>query len=512
MFNMINKAGLHEELNIPIDIGFEGHETLILSELKNLRRLCFNYTLLKFFQTKKGKCSDFELGFYKKFDLTMPNVEQAIQKIIENEDMKQAKSVSNQLKAKSGQILKILFVYFLPIPHLRFRLLINLLFFLDEYPLTFLFKIIAEHLFPILLMEGNQDNILKFIEMMINLNKNSFFSENITEFETQKSNLIYFDRRFWKGYESNDFLEKTSLYYIKSKKDENNKDEDFTQNHSYFLQFYFKPDAKLVFKRMNTLNLQLRKHLLWIILTNNDLEHVRILIKQMITLNIDLTKNMPLKTFVSISKTFFCAFNYFTQNDKHFLNRKETKTNKLVILLQQYIVFCLDYFSQSSHFIQKLETEYSIKEFDIYKKLIENLYSMFLSFHYYLDCSIQEKFDGLLKGSKTFFSQNVKKYDLFSKNLKFIQPKFYDSQKSYTKEIKLKNLIEGCLFLIKSKVNSLIAKMYFNFQEIRRNVIFDQFEVISEKSTILFESIFDLNPLCAINFRDMLFYKKSKNK
>jgi hypothetical protein len=269
-----------------------------------------------------------------------------------------------------------------------------------------------------------------------------------------------------------------------------------------FLRQYLPFSQELVFERILKLSFFIRKYLCSVILNTDTLYHVELLVRRLVTFHPSFIRAMPLKAFISISKTFLCFLNYKVANPHCSADKVVRVTRSPGVIFEQYLDFCLSYFSSEFHYFQKSETEYSVTDAATYHKAVEDLHSVFLALHRFTDVQLKDTAFGHSVGSFSFFNRFVGKLSGVSPNLKMApKPCFFGAPRK-PPAVSIQYVLQGVLYLMKHKIDGLRARMYYNYRYVRMNAAFDSFKLKRLNPELIFDSIFEVNPVCALQLRD----------
>ena len=504
--NITCKTGFLESQNQNANVNFEGLNSIINSEIANLRRYCLNFVVLKYFIRTKGRQLGADHVLVAKNSQLMPNVMQVIRTINQNEDLTAAKNLSRQLKLKSRNIVKILCTYVLPVAHVRFPLLSCLLFLAEEFPLSFLFGMIVEHAFQQMFADSCLASVmLGFIHVMVGLNQNSTVLECDSSERISEDTLIYFKKQSWKQNDWNVLLAATEfrLTFI----DQSSSQKTLASETRALMHLFLPFSSDFMFDRILKLSFFIRKYLLCLVVSAENLSEVEMVLTRLVTWPKGHTKSMPLKLFVSISKTILCFLNYKLETGT---DRPASSWFKNCPIFEKYLTFSLEFFSHDFHFVYKNETEYSLSEFDSYDKLVIDMHSIFLALQKFSLFAFQNNNVFEKIGVSSFFNRFVGNLSGISRSLKLTPVVYYFSNVKRIEKLVVQPILHGCLFFLKNKIDSLRAKMYFNYLNIKMNPIFDDFRISNDSFKEIFENVFEVNPISAV-FLQKLCINKIEN-
>lgn len=523
LVSITSKTGLQEPVTSNLNLNFEGSESIVTTELTNLRKYCLNYVVLKYhLKTKtKNTASDVQTALRNEF--LMPNVQQAIQKIVDSGDNAPAKQLTSQLKFKSQQLIKLLFTYFLPVPNLRFRLLTNLLHLAKDFPLSFVFAMVVEYAFQAVFTDAGQaHNILSFLHMIAELNQSLYIIDNVSASRIPEENLLYFAKKNWKKTEKSPYLtnpgsaQGTNQLLVRSipppASDRLRRSSSLFQKvspwkemvseTSRFLRLYLPFSQELVFERTLKLSFFVRKYLCSLILNTDTLFHAELLVRRLITWHPSFVRAMPLKAFISISKTFFCYLNYKIANPHLGLDRSVHPPGSPGKILEVYLEFCLAYFSSDFHYFQKSDTEYSVTDASTYRKSVEDLHSIFLALIRLTDFRLKDSSFSNSCGVYSFYHRFLAKLSGISCNLNLTTRPWFIGITKRRQVLSVQYVLRGVLYLIKHKIDGLRARMYYNYLNVRVNPLFAGFKLKRQDPEAVFDTVFELNPICALRLKE----------
>jgi hypothetical protein len=528
--SITSKTGLQEPAATAINTNFEGSESIAATELANLRKYCLNYVVLKYHMRAKSHDADNNAQISRRNEFLMANVQQAIQKIVDSGDQSSAKGLLQQLKLRSQQQIKLLFSIFLPVPALRFYLLNNLLMLAKDFPLSFVFSMVIEYAFQALFTDSSQvHNILSFIHVIAELNQSMYIIDNVSSSRIPEENLIYFAKKSWKqtdslspqvptvgptppagpsnGTNGSKPSSRGSTNRPPSSKNLTIIDKDMKVRMgdaevTRFLRLYLPFSQELVFERILKLSFFVRKYLCSVIMNTDTLVHVELIIRRLVTWHPSFVRAMPLKTFISISKTFFCYLNYKITNSHVGLDRTPQPPGNPGRILEQYLEFCLYYFSSNFHYFQKSDTEYSITNAATYHKAVEDLHSLFLAMYRLSEFPLKDSAFANSIGAYSFYNRFVGKLSGISNNLRLTPRPWFMGMARRRQVLSVQYILTGVLFMFKHKIEGLMARMFYNYRYTKTNPAFASFKLTRHNPEAVFDTVFELNPIFAMRLTE----------
>ena len=495
------KTSLQDDLNSATNLNFEGSESIASGELANLRKHCFNFVVLKFYIKNKNRSDSPVHSILNKLSILTPQTQSALQKIWQDEDNSNAVKLAKQIKLKMRQTIKILLTYFMPIAYLKHYLLNSLLLIAKDYPLSFIYSMIFETIFQTMLLDFNQTTVLlNYISIILESRNNVHLLENDNKDRLSESNLIYFKNQVKNASDDKDdesLMIKAIEFDIKFRNKENS-----TEESKNLLNYFLPSIGRLVCERIIQVSFFLRKHMLYLVLNIENEIQLDSIIKQMLTNDLQFVRTLPLKAFVSISKTFFVFFNHKIENLKFNSGQTTLKDDWLGNFLELYLLFCIDFFSSDFHYFLKKETEYSVNDFESYNKIVVDLHSIFLSINRFLDAIFKSN-SGFLNMSKyNFFNRFKGSLSGISKNLNHSNKSFFTSNLKTPKDgkVNFRLCIRIVLSFLKNKIDSLRAKMFYSYKNLEMNPIYNQFKLTDADVTQCVEHLLNINPITSVLF------------
>jgi hypothetical protein len=392
-----------------------------------------------------------------------------------------------------------------------------------DFPLSFIFSMVVEYAFQAVFTDAGQaHNILSFVHMIAELNQSLYIIDNVSASRIPEENLLYFAKKNWKKADKNPYLANPGLMNVpgqlivrsiapptngrlqrsSSLLQRVSPWKEMVSETSRFLRLYLPFSQELVFERTLKLSFFVRKYLCSVIMNTDSLFHAELLVRRLVTWHPSFVRAMPLKAFISISKTFFCYLNYKIANPHMGMDKSIHPPGNPGKILEVYLEFCLAYFSSDFHYFQKSETEYSVTNASTYRKSVEDLHSLFLAILRLADFRLKDSSFTNTYGFYSFYNRFLAKLSGVSCNLNLTPRPWFIGITKRRQVLSVQYVLRGVLYLIKHKIDGLRARMYYNYLNVRMSPLFTAFKFKRQDPEAVFDTIFELNPICALRLKD----------
>lgn len=487
------------------NIQFDGSESLAVGELANLRKYCFNFVVLKFGIKNRSKKDTQVQSVLQRSPLVTPHTLMALQGLWNEEDPAVAVKMAKQFKSKVRQTIKMLLTYFMPIFRFKYHLLHGLLSIAKDYMLSVVFEMILEHLFKTLLLGCEESSILvQYLNTMLDMCRSVAVSSPHLGMVTE-DNLMHFKRRPWKAAEAKD---STAVEVRKVEfESEHSQGQSGQGEPTALLSFLLPFKSDMAFERVIKLTGFFRKNMLYLLLWTESERLVESFVVKLLTFPLKTTKAMSLKVFTSISKTFFCFFHQKINSLQLRQKHEGVDDHSPTQLMELFLQFCVDFFSAGDHFFVKKETEYSVSDFDTYHKVVQDLYSLFLTLSAFANTPFKQTTPLVSKVRQTFFNKFSASLSGVSGHLTRLSDDCWHSQryKSVQKgRMSVALMIKVVLSFIKERVDSLRAKTLFDYVQVDTGPAYQAFKMTDPEVLQSVENLLFLNPQTAVLFCSML--------
>lgn len=459
-----------------------------------IMQMAFNYKLL-YFRIKKP-------DLYSSL-----NIKPLVQEFLEdyainldpgqNPTAKTMKSALGELKKKMIHHIRILMLAFLSPLGIRINVFEFLQKLIDFFPFGFIVEEIFEYL---MLYIHSFDTKTKY--MLFN-----FINKILLKFT--KQNYLYVYERLKSqdensllylidGYYNKEAMAKFLIGYTHMSMDGISKS---VKNHFYNYILSYN-SRKFKYECINVISKFLRKSISVVLFDIENLDPFDKNVRTLCNLSIEEIKNMPLNTFISVSKLFISILEIKITLDKKDIGKQGLVADPIETFSAPFINFCIHYFSQKSHLASKHQTIYSIRDINIHKRLIDNLVMIYtkLKKMLYEYKNFPDKIQLYSCENNTYFTYKCWNVVKGNKNFNHKQTFAYQNYPDILADLSdSKAVMKAILWFIKQKTDLLRSLLYKEFKTIKIDIFNDSITIQSKDISIINE-LFKINPSTSCMF------------
>lgn len=432
-------------------------------------------------------------------------------KNIEKDERRSGLELLDQLRGKSKQLIKVLCLAFQSKTDLKYKVLIHLVELLKIFRAPFLLNDMLDLIFQSLFFENSPrfTSIISFLRVLLDDVDHLGYSHDAKH---EPVNLYLRLDKYQHENSSAQIIEFFGKNVHKKVLDGFSSacrgDLGGSYSNMDYLGFFHRDFwfnlTKFNFNRIEKVSKYLRKFFPYFILQTDGIKSVTALVQRLITWKYKLIRKMPLKTFISITKTFLT----FYEAKISYVNKqgdKSTQANDhLFSLVNQFTNFMISYFSKTEHFVYHNQTDFSLKKLDIHKKLIGDLVSIEAALKDIIGFNHKSSSDSHdLVAQKTFFNRMRTNQSRISGNYQFRRSFFENTNPIVTSKASLQNRLRGINEFIKSQANHLRSLLFSAFQYESSGEAFENHRFSTDSFQDILGSLFEVNPETALNLYTM---------
>lgn len=464
------------------------------ADFDKLMNMALNYKLL-YFKMKKP-------DIYTNLNLSPINSEFILEYVtsldprqITNEKI--VKASVKDLKKKMLHQIRILMLAFLSPVTIRVELFAFFQKFIDFFAFGFVVEEILEYLTLYLHSFDSRTKYMLFDFISKILER--FTSENyLYVYERIKNqnddSLLYFIDEYYNKDVINEFVSGQTRIGSEGMSDANKK-----HFYNYILSYNAR---KYKYECIEAITKFLRKSVSVVIFDVENLEPFDRNFKLLSNLPVQELKNMPLNTFIAISKLFISLLEIKIIFDNRGNKRRALMGESVETFSAEFINMCIHYFSQQRHPAYKNQTMYSIRDINIHKKLIDNLITIYRKLRklLYEYKNFPDKLFLFACGNNTYYDGKCWNAVRSTKNFSHKNKYVYANYPEFLAESSdSKAVVKAILWFIKQETDMLRSLLYNEFRNIKIDMFNDSITVQSKDISVIKE-LFKINPGSACMF------------